>query len=683
MEKSKFNCALIFRWVAIFMSLYHLGTCIFGIPASQLHRALHLMLACVLTFGGFNFKGKKSDGRCRLTDWILIAATVFSMGYIVVENKVLENRLAFVTPFTTVQLVAVIMLVVLVLEATRRLTGLTLPIACLIFLAYAFWGDRFTGVLGHAPLSAKRILEQISITSEGIFGSSLGISATYVVIFIILAGFLETTGAGQFFIDIASSATGTKRGGPAKIAVVGSCLFGSISGSSVANVVSTGTFTIPLSKSVGYPSYFAGAVEAVASTGGQIMPPIMGAAAFLMAEMVGVPYAKIIVRAILPAFLYFLGIFLGVHFKAKKLGLKGLPREELPKWKLLLPQIYLILPLVVLVYMIMIGFTMATAAVYATLYCVVVAMISREEGKKKLVMAIPLIPLLFMTLMSRSFEPGTFMGEKGSTLCLAIAFVLLVINYAISKPNVKSLPTIIDAFENGGKNCLSVGIACGMAGIIAGVVTMTGLGQVLIGAIVGLSNGHLIIALVLTMLCCIVLGMGVPTTANYCIMATTCAPILVQMGIPTVAAHFFVFYFGIVADITPPVALAAYAGSAIAKSNPMKTGINATKLAIAAFIVPYIFAYSPALLFENITGWWQVVQIGISALLGIFAIAASLNGFLYKKVHPVLRIVLAIGGLGMMIPGTLTDVVGLVLVLAVIFYQRVSAKKGNGPVVAA
>ena len=220
MEKSKFNCALIFRWVAIFMSLYHLGTCIFGIPASQLHRALHLMLACVLTFGGFNFKGKKSDGRCRLTDWILIAATVFSMGYIVVENKVLESRLAFVTPFTTVQLVAVIMLVVLVLEATRRLTGLTLPIACLIFLAYAFWGDRFTGVLGHAPLSAKRILEQISITSEGIFGSSLGISATYVVIFIILAGFLETTGAGQFFIDIASSATGTKRGGPAKIAVV-------------------------------------------------------------------------------------------------------------------------------------------------------------------------------------------------------------------------------------------------------------------------------------------------------------------------------------------------------------------------------------------------------------------------------------------------------------------------------
>lgn len=331
MEKSKFNCALIFRWVAIFMSLYHLGTCIFGIPASQLHRALHLMLACVLTFGGFNFKGKKSDGRCRLTDWILIAATVFSMGYIVVENKVLENRLAFVTPFTTVQLVAVIMLVVLVLEATRRLTGLTLPIACLIFLAYAFWGDRFTGVLGHAPLSAKRILEQISITSEGIFGSSLGISATYVVIFIILAGFLETTGAGQFFIDIASSATGTKRGGPAKIAVVGSCLFGSISGSSVANVVSTGTFTIPLSKSVGYPSYFAGAVEAVASTGGQLMPPVMAAVAFIMADNLSVPYISICGAALIPAVLYYWSLFSMVDAKAVKLGIAGLKRSNCPR----------------------------------------------------------------------------------------------------------------------------------------------------------------------------------------------------------------------------------------------------------------------------------------------------------------------------------------------------------------
>ena len=393
------------------------------------------------------------------------------------------------------------------------------------------------------------------------------------------------------------------------------------------------------------------------------MPPIMGAAAFLMAEMVGVPYADIIVRAILPAFLYFLGIFLGVHFKAKKLGLKGLPREELPKWKLLLPQIYLILPLVVLVYMIMIGFTMATAAVYATLYCVVVAMISREEGKKKLVMAIPLIPLLFMTLMSRSFEPGTF--------------TLLVINYAISKPNVKSLPTIIDAFENGGKNCLSVGIACGMAGIIAGVVTMTGLGQVLIGAIVGLSNGHLIIALVLTMLCCIVLGMGVPTTANYIIMATTCAPILASgMDLNLMAAHMFCFYFGIVADITPPVALAAYAGSAIAKAPPMKTAWNATRLAIAAFIIPYIFAYNNALIFVgNDVKFLSVASIVISATLGMASIASGLMGYLIRDMKWISRIALVAGGLLMVIPGTVTDLAGLAVLVVVLVLQRIENKK--------
>ena len=321
--------------------------------------------------------------------------------------------------------------------------------------------------------------------------------------------------------------------------------------------------------------------------------------------------------------------------------------------------------------MIMIGFTMATAAVYATLYCVVVAMISREEGKKKLVMAIPLIPLLFMTLMSRSFEPGTFMGENGSTLCLAIAFALLVINYAIS------LPTIIDAFENGGKNCLSVGIACGMAGIIAGVVTMTGLGQVLIGAIVGLSNGHLIIALVLTMLCCIVLGMGVPTTANYIIMATTCAPILASgMGLNLMAAHMFCFYFGIVADITPPVALAAYAGSAIAKAPPMKTAWNATRLAIAAFIIPYIFAYNNALIFVGSdVNFLSVASIVISATLGMASIASGLMGYLIRDMKAISRVALVIGGLLMVIPGTVTDLAGLAVLVVVLVLPRSENKK--------
>ena len=327
----------------------------------------------------------------------------------------------------------------ILVECCRRVVGMPIICVAAVFVLYAFLG---------AGKDLKTVMYNLFYTTTGILGTPIGVCSTYIALFVIFGAFLEATGVANFFIDCANALVGWASGGPAKVAVVSSALCGMVSGSSVGNTVTTGSVTIPMMKKTGYPPEFAGAVEAASSTGGQIMPPIMGAAAFLMAEMVGVPYADIIVRAILPAFLYFLGIFLGVHFKAKKLGLKGLPREELPKWKILLPQIYLILPLVVLVYMIMIGFTMATAAVYATLYCVVVAMISREEGKKKLVMAIPLIPLLFMTLMSRSFEPGTFMGENGSTLCLAIAFALLVINYAISKPNVKSLPTIIDAFEN-------------------------------------------------------------------------------------------------------------------------------------------------------------------------------------------------------------------------------------------
>ena len=552
----------------------------------------------------------------------------------------------------------------ILVECCRRVVGMPIICVATVFVLYAFLG---------AGKDLKTVMYNLFYTTTGILGTPIGVCSTYIALFVIFGAFLEATGVANFFIDCANALVGWASGGPAKVAVVSSALCGMVSGSSVGNTVTTGSVTIPMMKKTGYPPEFAGAVEAASSTGGQIMPPIMGAAAFLMAEMVGVPYADIIVRAILPAFLYFLGIFLGVHFKAKKLGLKGLPREELPKWKILLPQIYLILPLVVLVYMIMIGFTMATAAVYATLYCVVVAMISREEGKKKLVMAIPLIPLLFMTLMSRSFEPGTFMGENGSTLCLAIAFALLVINYAISKPNVKSLPTIIDAFENGGKNCLSVGIACGMAGIIAGVVTMTGLGQVLIGAIVGLSNGHLIIALVLTMLCCIVLGMGVPTTANYCIMASTCAPILITLGIPKVAAHFFVFYFGIVADITPPVALAAYAGSAIAKSDPMKTGINATKLAIAAFIVPYIFAMNPSMLLMD-QGVLAAIQVIITSCLGIFGIAAALEGYIVTRAPWWQRILLAAGGLCLIDPELMTDVVGVAVIVVVIVLQIVLRK---------
>lgn len=618
MEKSKFNCALIFRWVAIFMSLYHLGTCIFGIPASQLHRALHLMLACVLTFGGFNFKGKKSNGRCRLTDWILIAATVFSMGYIVVENKVLENRLAFVTPFTTVQLVAVIMLVVLVLEATRRLTGLTLPIACLIFLAYAFWGDRFTGVLGHAPLSAKRILEQISITSEGIFGSSLGISATYVVIFIILAGFLETTGAGQFFIDIASSATGTKRGGPAKIAVVGSCLFGSISGSSVANVVSTGTFTIPLSKSVGYPGYFAGAVEAVASTGGQLMPPVMAAVAFIMADNLSVPYISICGAALIPAVLYYWSLFNMVDAKAVKLGIAGLKKEQLPKGRDVLKNgWFLALPFLVLIALMMMNYTPMKAGFYAIVSLLVILLIF---DRKKL-------------------------------------------NWA----------NITNALESGAKGVISVSVTSACAGIIVGVIMITGLGLKFTAIITTASHGSLFIALLLSAVVAIILGMGLPTVPAYIVMSSLVAPALIKMGVAPMAAHMFVLYFAVLSCITPPVAIASYAAAAIADANAIKVGFESMRLALVAYIIPFVFVYNPVLLFEG-----SPLNIFVSfatAALGCVALTWAIEGVIEGKIPWWLRLLALLAAACLVWPEHLSDVVGLIIFAVIYYFYRYKVKK--------
>ena len=584
--------------------------------SGQIRRCLFVGMVVLFTF--FVYPAKKGDVKPNHMPWydilLAIVGCIPFFYYVANFNRIVSMGIAIGQTEVILGIIGILVLA----ECCRRAVGI--PILCVagVFILYAFVGRH---------MSLQLVVYNIFYTTNGIIGTPISVCSTYIALFLMFGAFLEATGVANFFIDCANALVGWASGGPAKVAVVSSALCGMVSGSSVGNTVTTGSVTIPMMKKTGYPGEFAGAVEAAASTGGQIMPPIMGAAAFIMAEMTGFEYSKIIVRAILPAFLYFLGIFLGVHFKAKKLGLKGLPREELPKWGKLLPKIYLLLPLVLLVYMIVSGQTMAKSAIYATIAAIAVSLINKDDR----------------------MTPTKF----------------------------------VNGLENGGKNCISIGIACGIAGIISVCITMTGLGGKLITYVVSLSNGHLIIALFLTMICCIVLGMGVPTTANYIIMASTCAPILIQLGFPLVAAHFFVFYFGIVADITPPVALAAYAGSAIAKSDPMKTGINATKLAIAAFIVPYIFAYSPALLFENISGWWEVAQICISALLGIFAIAASLNGHLYKKVHWVLRIVLAIGGLGMMIPGTLTDVVGLVLVAAVIAYQKISAKKHGGPVVTA
>ena len=657
----------VLRWFTALFGIYLIVANMFLKMDERARRPVFLGIVILLVFAYYPLK--KGSTKVNHIPWYdVVLALVGSFCYFfypmnlekIVDAGTRINKI-FVVGGVPLLIVFAIVGTLILVECCRRVVGI--PIICVsgVFVLYAFLG---------AGKDLKTVMYNLFYTTTGILGTPIGVCSTYIALFVIFGAFLEATGVANFFIDCANALVGWASGGPAKVAVVSSALCGMVSGSSVGNTVTTGSVTIPMMKKTGYPPEFAGAVEAASSTGGQIMPPIMGAAAFLMAEMVGVPYKDIIVRAILPAFLYFLGIFLGVHFKAKKLGLVGLKREELPKWKKLLPEIYLLLPLVVLVYMIMVGFTMATAAVYATIYCIVASMVSREEGKKKLVMAIPFIPLLIMTFTSRSFEAGTFMGDNGALLLVGIAFVIVVVNFFISKINRKSLPTVIDAFENGGKNCLSVGVACGMAGIIAGVVTMTGLGQILIGAIVRLANGHLIVALVLTMLCCIVLGMGVPTTANYIIMATTCAPILATgMGMNLMAAHMFCFYFGIVADITPPVALAAYAGSAIAKAPPMKTAVNATKLAIAAFLVPYIFAFNNAMLFIN-TKPLDVISVVISSTLGMLLIAIGMVGYFLRDTNMLVRLGCVAGGLLLVYPGTVTDLIGLAVLVAVFLLQK-------------
>ena len=620
---------LVIRWLMVAFSAYCIIDTVFLSTRQEVR--LPMFVGLILLFGFLTFPAKKGDERVNHMPWydivLLIAGpgayffyAVNAQNVVQMSARVMQNDL-----YMIIGLIGILALV----ELCRRCVGL--PILCVagVLLVYTFFN---LGGSADFKMTLYQVIRTMFYTFNGIFGGPISVCAKFIVVFIIFGAFLERTGIAQFFINLANAVAGAAPGGPAKVAVISSALCGMVSGSSVGNTVTTGSVTIPMMKKTGYKPEFAGAVEAAASTGGQIMPPIMGAAAFLMAEFTGEPYGTIAMRAILPAVLYFTGIYIAVHLEAKKLGLKGIPREQLPRVRQLLPKIYLLAPLVLLVVMVSTNmYTMAFSAAIAIVAAVAVGLVNNV-----------------VEIASKSSNREDFL----------------------------TFGKIIDALEGGAKGSITVAVACGVAGIISGCITVTGLASKLLSTIVSLSGGHMIIALALTMLCCIVLGMGVPTTANYCIMAATCAPILMDpsIGVTKMAAHFFVFYFGM-ADITPPVALAAYAGSAIAKADPMKTGFNATKLAIAAFIVPYIFAFSPQMLFVDVTGAFQVVQICISALLGIFGVAAALNGFLYRPIPALLRVAMAVGGLGMMIPGTATDIAGFVLVVGIVLYQRFSARR--------
>ena len=634
---------LIVRIIMAVFAVFCIAMTLFSRAMPEIR--LTIFMGCIIIIGFLTYPAKKGSVHVNSLPWYDIVLMVIGAGcffYFAINAMTLVRLSTRIEP---VHVIIGVVGVLVLMELCRRCVGV--PILCVagVLIIYAFANQlSYAGAVNAATLydALKTIIYKLFYTTSGVIGTPISVCYTYIVLFIIFGAFLERTGIANFFISFANRIAGWSSGGPAKVAVISSALCGMVSGSSVGNTVTTGSFTIPMMKKTGYKPEFAGAVEAAASTGGQIMPPIMGAAAFLMAEYMKIPYAQVAVKAILPAILYFTGIFIAVHLEAKKLGLKGISRDQLPKWKDLARDFYLIIPLILLVWLVSSGSkTMSHSAAYSILAAIAVGFVN-------------------FFLQSKRGDEDNAPQTTGKALGTA---------------GKRSFFSAVDSLEAGSRGAITVAVACGMAGIIAGCITVTGLASILINAIVQLAGNVTIIGLVLTMLCCIVLGMGVPTTANYCIMASTCAPILIQLNFPVVAAHFFVFYFGIVADITPPVALAAYAGSAIAKSDPMKTGLNATKLAIAAFIVPYIFAYSPALLFENISGWWEVAQICISTLLGIIGIAAALNGHLYKKLSWVFRILLAVGGLGMMIPGTLTDVAGLALVAVVVVVQYLSAKR--------
>lgn len=594
-------------------SLYCIYVTLF---AKQLEEVrLTAFVGLIVMMGYIVFPARKGIQKTNHIPWYDIVLMVAGSGAFFYFTFNALNIIQQGNRFALYQIIIGIVGVLALAEVCRRSVGLPILIVAVGFIGYALTvglsNPTFSGRLNY-------LVRNLFYSKEGVLSTPINVCSKYIVVFIIFGAFLERTGIADFFIQVANAMVGRFSGGPAKVAVVASAFEGMVSGSSVANTVGSGSVTIPLMKKTGYKPEFAGAAEAAASTGGQIMPPIMGAAAFLMADYVGVPYSEIIVRAILPAVLYFAGIFIAVHLEAKKMNLRGLPKEELPKFRSLFKKIYLLLPLVLLIYLVSSNTrTMQFAATIAILAAIVVCLFDKE--------------------------------------------------------NRITPKRILEALEAGGRGTISVAAACGIAGIIGGTITMTGLANMLINGIVALAGSNVMIALVLTMICCIILGMGVPTTANYCIMASTCAPILIRMGVPVIAAHFFVFYFGIVADITPPVALAAYAGSAIAQSNPMKTALIATKLAIAAFIVPYVFALNPAMLFIDTTAL-QVVQIVITSLIGIFGVSAALEGYAVGHMNWPQRILCAAGGLLLIDPAPLTDLVGIAIVGTALIWQMMEKK---------
>ena len=602
--------------VAVSLSLFHFYTAGFGLLLAIKQRAVHLAFVLFLVFMLYPLKAKGKKDSVPWYDFILGGIAVYAVMYHVLffNDLIMRSGLP-----TNMDLAMGFIGIVLLLEATRRVSNPVLPCIAIFFLLYCYFGRSFPAMFAHRGFNIQRIVNHMYMGTEGVFGIPLGVSSTFVFMFILFGSFLEQTGMGRFIIDLSMALAGGSTGGPAKVAVLSSGLMGSISGSSVANVCTTGMFTIPLMKSVGYKPYFAGAVEAVASTGGQIMPPVMGAAAFIMAEFLGVPYIHVAMAAIVPALLYYFAVLVQVHLEATRLGLKGLPREKLPKvMPLLKKKGHLLIPLAAIIYFLLAGFTPLRAAFNGILATLIVSFFNKETRM--------------------------------------------------------TIPKLREALDSGARGALGVACACATVGIIVGTATLTGLGLRIASAIITLSGGVLIFSLILTMIACILLGAGLPTTANFIVTSTMAAPALLQLGVAPMAAYMFVLYFGIAADLSPPVALAAYAGAGIAGADPMKTGGTAIRLALAGFLVPYIYVFNPMLVLVGFEAIPFALSIG-TALLGVFLLGTGSIGF-YKTSMPFwLRGIALIGALSLLVPGIITDSIGLAVLIAIHLFQTAKYRK--------
>ncbi len=645
---------LIISVVCILFSLMQLYSTWFIIPSTHM-RPLHLGIVVMLAFLLYP---ARHQGRKDTLPFIDLALALVSLA-VFLYQVVYFDQIVRQISYETYQYILGGVAILLLMEACRRVVGIPIVIIAVLFMLIGFFGRSMPGFLGNRGFNIQQIIKHLFFTQEGIFGAPVGASSTFIFLFILFGAFLEKTGVGEFFIDLSNAIAGKQRGGPAKVAVITSALEGTVSGSSVANTVGSGSFTIPMMKRLGYRPEFAAAVEAAASTGGQIMPPVMGAAAFLMAESVGVPYSVVVKAAIIPALLYFTGIYIVTDLEAKKQGLKGLEKDKMPKLlKVMKERGHLILPIIGIIYILGAGFTPSVAALIGIGIAVVGGYVRT------------LFDVFMAALKKQPVEPviknGNFMRPKD----------------------------YLQALEQGARGILNVALACGVAGIIAGMITLTGIGLKMGSGLTAMAGGSLMLLLIFTMFSSILLGMGVPTTANYLITSTIMAPVVARSlmsHLPEVygalqalnpayailPAHLFTFYFGIIADITPPVALAAMAGAAIAKSNPLRTGVEATRLAIAAFLVPYIFVYSPQMLMLN-AHWYEVVLIAVTAVIGMFGIGMAIEKYWESKLNVIQQLMALAGGLLLIIPGLVTDSIGLVLIVVVVLWQKMQNKKHPG-----